>query len=72
MLIVAEVLHAYVPQTAGIGDLFGIGSLLVGAASSGNTTLFLCAAGIIVVAVSLINLCIWQPLLARSEHYKFE
>ena len=72
MLIVAEVLHAYVPQTAHIADLFGIGSLLVAAASVGNTATFLAAAGIIVIAVSVINLGLWQPLLARSERYKFE
>lgn len=72
MLIVAEVLHAYAPQSAHVADLFGIGSLLVYAASAGSTPNFLAAAGVIIAAVSFINLGLWQPLLVRSEHYKFE
>ena len=72
MLIVAEVLHAYAPQSVGAHDLFGIGSVLVSSANSGDTATFLAATIVILVTITIINLFVWQPLLTRSEKYKFE
>jgi len=72
VLIVAEALHAYAPQTAATPDLFGIGSLLVEASSKGDTTTLLIAMGILVLVIALINLVVWQPLLAKAEQFKFE
>jgi NitT/TauT family transport system permease protein len=72
VVIVAEALHAYAPQSVNAHDLFGIGSVLVSAATSGDTTSLLTAMGVLVVAIAIINLLVWQPLLARAERYKFE
>jgi NitT/TauT family transport system permease protein len=72
IVIVAEALHAYAPQSAHAQDLYGIGSVLVNAAASGNNTLLLTAMTLLVVVIAAINLAIWQPLLARAERYKFE
>jgi NitT/TauT family transport system permease protein len=72
VLIVAEALHAYAPAGANTGDLYGIGSILVSAGASGNTTLLLSAMGTLVVVIAVMNLFLWQPLLARAEQFKFE
>lgn len=72
VLIVAEALHAYAPATSSAPDLFGIGSFLVAASSTGDTSTLLIAMGILVLVIALINLLVWQPLLARAERYKFE
>ncbi|MGE5541147.1 MAG: ABC transporter permease subunit [Bacillota bacterium] len=72
VLIVAEALHAYAPATSSAPDLFGIGSILVAASSTGDTSTLLVAMGILVLVIALINLFVWQPLLALSERYKFE
>ena len=72
IVIVAEALHAYAPQSAHAHDLYGIGSVLVNAASSGDSTGLLTAMTVLVVVIAVINLAVWQPLLARAERYKFE
>ena len=72
IVIVAEALHAYSPQNVQAHDLFGIGSILVHAASSGDTITLFTAMGVLVTAIAVINIFIWQPLLARAERYKFE
>ncbi len=72
IVIVAEALHAYAPAASNAHDLFGIGSILVTAASSGNNSELLAAMSVLVIVIALINLFIWQPLLARAERYKFE
>ncbi len=72
VLIVAEALHAYAPVNSGTGDLFGIGSILVNASTTGNTTELLTAMGLLVVVIAVINLFVWQPLLAKAEQFKFE
>jgi NitT/TauT family transport system permease protein len=72
VIIVAEALHAYAPQTAHAHDLYGIGSILVNAASTGNNVVLLSAMTVLIVMIALVNLFIWQPLLARAERYKFE
>jgi NitT/TauT family transport system permease protein len=72
LVIVAEALHAYVPSDSSAHDLFGIGSILVSASSSGNTHLLLAAMLLLVVFITIVNLLLWQPLLSRAERYKFE
>ena len=72
IVIVAEALHAYAPQTAHAHDLYGIGSILVNAAATGNSDGLLLAMTVLVVVIAGINLAVWQPLLARAERYKFE
>lgn len=72
IVIVAEALHAYAPQAAHASDLFGIGSILVNAASHGDNGALLGALAVLVIVITVINLFAWQPLLARAERYKFE
>jgi NitT/TauT family transport system permease protein len=72
LVIIAEALHAYAPQSAKAHDLFGIGSILVQAALSGDNSAMLAALAVLVIVIATINLLVWQPLLARAERYKFE
>jgi NitT/TauT family transport system permease protein len=72
ILIVAEVLHTYVPVGQNVGDIFGIGSVLVQASSSGNQSLFLWSIVVIVLAITLINIFVWQKLLKYAERFKFD
>jgi NitT/TauT family transport system permease protein len=72
ILIVAEVLHTYVPVGQNVGDVFGIGSVLVQASSSGNQSLFIWSIVVIVLAITLINIFVWQRLLKYAERFKFD
>jgi NitT/TauT family transport system permease protein len=72
VLIVAEALHAYAPSAASAHDLFGIGSIIVSAATSGDTTTLLSTLSLLVFVIAVFNIIVWQPLLARAERYKFE
>lgn len=72
LIIVAEALHSYVPRGTDAEDLFGIGSILVEAAAQGNTNVLIAATSLLVIAIALFNIFVWQPLLARSSRYKFE
>lgn len=71
ILIVAEVLHTYLPGGSG-NDLFGIGSVMVHASASGSNTTFIGAIVTMVIAIALMNFFIWQRLLRYSERYRFE
>jgi NitT/TauT family transport system permease protein len=72
ILIVAEVLHTYVPAGQNVGDVFGIGSVLVQASSSGNQSLFLWSIVVIVAAITLINVFVWQKLLRYASRFRFD
>ncbi len=72
VLIVAEALHAYAPSGSGANDLFGIGSILVSSSTQANTPELLTAMGMLVLVIAVINLFVWQPLLAHAEQFKFE
>jgi len=72
IVIVAEALNAYAPQSAQAHNLFGIGSILVTAATSGDNGALLAAMSVLVVTIAVVNLFIWQPLLGRAERYKFD
>ena len=72
IVTVAEVLHTYIPGAAASSDIFGIGSILVHAAASADETTFVTAITVLVIAIALINLLVWQRLLTYAEKFKFE
>lgn len=72
MLIVAEVLHTYVPHSENVKDLFGIGSLLVNSSAAGNNALFIASVAIIVASIAFLNLFVWQGLLHYSSKFRFD
>jgi NitT/TauT family transport system permease protein len=72
IIIVAEVLHTYVPNGTSALDLFGIGSLLVHASATNNTGVFLASIIVLVATIGLINFFIWQHLLKFAERFRFE
>lgn len=72
LIIVAEALHTYAPRGSEAEDLFGIGSILVDAATSGNTNLLVAATSLLVIAIAFFNIVVWQPLLGKAARYKFE
>ena len=72
IVIVAEVLHTYLPGTNGSSDLFGIGSVLVNSSALGNQQTFFVAIAVMIAAISLLNLVVWQRLLRFAERFKFE
>jgi NitT/TauT family transport system permease protein len=72
MLIVAEVLHTYLPGSTPQADLFGIGSVMVHASASGQGNVFVAAIVVMIIAIAVMNLFIWQRLLHLAERYRFE
>lgn len=72
IVIVAEVLHTYIPSGTTSQDLFGLGSLLVNSAFYNNNILFLITLLVMVIIISLMNLFIWQRLLHLAQRYKFD
>lgn len=72
LIIVVEVLHTYIPGGTSAQDLFGIGSILVDSAASGETSVFLSAVLVLMVAIALINFFLWQRLLRLSQRFRFE
>jgi len=72
ILIVAEVLHTYIPKGSSSSDLFGLGSLLVNSTLSGQTYGFISTLLVMITLIGLINFFIWQKLLHLAERYKFD
>lgn len=72
MLIVAEVLHTYLPGGSSKSDLFGIGSVMVHASAEGHSALFIASIVTMIIAIALMNFFIWQKLLHYSERFRFE
>jgi NitT/TauT family transport system permease protein len=72
IIIVAEVLHTYIPGGSPTQDLFGVGSLLVAASASGQNKIFLMALVGLILVVAAMNLFVWQKLLKFAERFKFE
>lgn len=72
LLIVAEVLHTYLPGGSSASDLYGIGSLMVHASAAGHGSVFLASILTMILAIAAMNLLIWQRLLHYSERYRFE
>lgn len=72
LIIVAEVLHTYIPNGTSAQDLFGVGSILVDAAAHAQNTVFIEAVLVMVVIIGLMNLLVWQRLLRYSQKFRFE
>lgn len=72
IIIVAEVLHNFIPNASSNLDLLGLGSLLTNAAYSGNNFLFVATLLFMILIISILNFFVWQKLLHISERFKFE
>ncbi|HVY68086.1 MAG TPA: ABC transporter permease subunit [Patescibacteria group bacterium] len=72
IIIVAEVLHTYIPGGTAAMDLFGIGSILVAASAANQQHAFFMALFIMIVFIGLMNFFVWQKLLKYAERFKFE
>ena len=72
IIIVAEVLHNYIPNNLPSQDLEGLGSLLVNAGTNNQNDIFLAGIIVLVVLIATINYFVWQKLLKRAERYKFD
>jgi NitT/TauT family transport system permease protein len=72
LIIVAEVLHTYIPGGTSAQDLFGVGSILVDAAANAQNEVFLAAVVVMVVVIALMNLFVWQKLLHFAQRFRFE
>jgi len=70
--IVAEALHAFIPNGTKSNDLFGLGSLLVNSFSGSQNAVFFASLAAMVIVITLFNFFIWQKLLHLSERYKFD
>ena len=71
IVIVAEVLHTYIPHATAAQDLLGLGSLLVDSNAEGQTSVFVAALTAMILVVTLMNLLIWQPLLHVAQRFRF-
>jgi NitT/TauT family transport system permease protein len=72
IVIVAEVLHTYIPGGTPAQDLFGIGNLLVSSSASGDQHVFILAIFCMIIFIGLLNFFVWQKLLRYAEKFKFE
>mgnify|MGYP003394227616 CR=1 FL=1 len=72
LIIVAEVLHTYIPGGTSAQDLFGVGSILVDAAAHAQSGLFITAVFVMIVIIGLLNFFVWQRLLHFSQRFRFE
>lgn len=71
IMIVAEVLHTYIPRGNVSDDLLGLGSLMVNAIALGQTSIFLATLAVVVILIGVMNFFIWQKLLHLTQRYKF-
>ncbi len=72
IIIVAEVLHTYIPGASDALDLFGIGSVLVHAISQGRDDVFFASIAVLVLVIAVLNLLVWQRLLHYAERFRFD
>lgn len=72
VVIVAEVLHTYIPHGSAAQDLLGLGSLLVDSNAEGRTSLFVAALAAMIVLITLMNVLVWQPLLHLAQRFRFD
>jgi len=72
IVIVAEVLHTYLPNGNTSQDLLGLGSLLVDSNAQGKNGVFLAALTAMILLITLLNLAVWQPLLHFSQRFRFD
>lgn len=72
VIIVAEVLHTYIPNGTPASDLLGIGNLLVQASAAGDYGTLMYLLAILTIVIGLINFFVWQKLLHYAERFRFE
>lgn len=72
LLIVAEALHSFVPNSSSNSDPLGLGSLLVNSFYQGQDFVFLVTLIVMVIIITLINFFVWQKLLHLAERFKFD
>jgi NitT/TauT family transport system permease protein len=72
IVIVAEVLHTYIPHGTPSDDLLGLGSLLVDSNAAGATSVFVATLTAMILLVACINLAVWQPLLRFAQRFRFD
>ncbi|TRZ51660.1 ABC transporter permease subunit [bacterium] len=72
IVIVAEVLHTYIPHGVITQDLLGLGSLLVDSFAQGKNSVFLAALTVMILIISFLNFVVWQRLLHFTEHFRFD
>ncbi len=72
ILIVAEVLHTYIPGGTSAYDVVGIGSVLVHAIASGQNNIFIATLLAMIATIAFLNFFVWQKLLRYAERYRFE
>jgi NitT/TauT family transport system permease protein len=72
IVIVAEVLHTYIPHGTAAQDLLGLGSLLVDSNAQGQTSLFVATLAVMILLVAFMNLLVWQPLLHFAHRFRFD
>ncbi len=70
--IVAEALHAFIPNGNKSSDLFGLGSLLVNSFAESRNSIFFAALVAMIIVITIFNFFIWQKLLKLAERYKFD
>ncbi len=70
--IVAEALHAFIPNGDKSKDLFGLGSLLVNSFAQSQNSVFIATLIAMVVVITVLNFFVWQKLLKLAERYKFD
>lgn len=72
LIIVAEVLHTYIPHGTSAQDLFGVGSILVSAAANAQNEVFLTSVIVMIILIALLNFFVWQKLLHYAQRFRFE
>lgn len=72
IIIVAEVLHTYIPDGSAADDLFGLGSILVNASANAQGTVFVETVFVMVLVIGILNIGLWQRLLQLAQRFRFE
>ena len=72
IVIVAEVLHTYIPHGTPSQDLLGLGSLLVDSNARGETSVFVVTLIVMILLITVFNLVVWQPLLHFAQRFRFD
>ena len=66
LIIVAEVLHTYIPHGTSAQDLFGLGSVLVTAAANGQTNVFILAVVTMTLVIAILKQYVMVPRYGRN------
>ncbi|MDQ5957173.1 MAG: NitT/TauT family transport system permease protein [Patescibacteria group bacterium] len=72
IIMVAEVLHVYIPNSDKSIDLLGLGSILVNSSNEGNHYMFLASTICMIFIITVVNIFVWQKLLNYSEKFRFD